>query len=116
MILPLLPKDVIPHCRVAGLSDGCLRLLTTSPVWAARLRFQSALLVQQLRRQGTVTVRTVQVRISPLHGTNQRVRGKIRLSTENARLLQQTAAAMQDERLAQALLRLARRAGSPTRD
>lgn len=109
-ILSLLPVDLAPHCRVAGLTDGQLRLTTTNPAWAARLRFQSARLVQQLKSQGAVTVRTVLVRIVPASTTRRVPQSSLRLSPDNARLLEQTASAIQDPGLSAALNRLARHA------
>lgn len=109
-ILSLLPPEFAPHCRVAGLTGGRLLLVTDAPSWAARLRFQGPRLVQHLGRVGTVTLRTVQVRIIPPVEVAKPAPRQVRLSAENARLLEQTARSIQDPRLAQALARLARRA------
>lgn len=109
-ILSLLPPEFAPHCRVAGVTGGRLLLVADTPAWAARLRFQGTQLVQHLGRVGTVTVRTVQVRIIPPIDETRPAPRRIRLSAENARLLEQTAKGIRDARLAQALTRLARRA------
>lgn len=109
-VLSLLPPEFAPHCRVAGLTGGRLLLVADTPAWAARLRFQGTHLVQHLGRVGTVTVRTVQVRIIPPVDETKPAPRRTRLSAENARLLEQTAKGIQDPRLAQALTRLARRA------
>lgn len=104
-----LPAELAGHCRVIGLRDGCLRLATETPAWAARLRFQAPRLVQQLRQRGAVTLHTVQVQISPAAAPRGVAARKPRMSAENARLLEQTARSIEDPGLARALARLARR-------
>lgn len=104
-----LPADLAGHCRVIGLRDGCLRLATETPAWAARLRFQAPRLVQQLRQRGAVTLHTVQVHVAPPAAPRTPPVRKLRMTAENARLLEQTARAIDDPGLARALARLARR-------
>jgi hypothetical protein len=111
-----LPADLAEHCQVAGIGDDCLRLATDSPAWAARLRFQGPQLLKQLTHQGLTTLRTVQVRIIPLVAKPTPTSHKPHMGTETARLLEQTAKAIEDPGLAQALRRLARhRAAGPHR-
>lgn len=104
-----LPADLAEHCRVIGLRDGCLRLTTETPAWAARLRFQAPRLIQQLRQRGAVVLHTVQVQITPTAARREAPTRKPRMTAENARLLEQTARAIEDPGLARALGRLARR-------
>lgn len=108
-VLACLPADLSGHCRVGGIVDGCLRLFTATPAWASRLRFEAPKLLQTLSRQGVTSVRSVQVRITPPAAAKPEPLRHIRLSQENAKLLEQTARAIRDPRLAQALARLARR-------
>lgn len=110
-----LPADLAEHFQVAGLRDGCLRLATDSPAWAARLRFQAPRLVQQLTLQGTTGLRSVQVRIIPPSKQPMPPVRKVHLAAENALLLEQTAQAIEDPELAQALRRLARHRTGPRR-
>ncbi|MFN2308152.1 MAG: DUF721 domain-containing protein [Gammaproteobacteria bacterium] len=110
-----LPADLSGHWHVAGLGEGCLRLTTEAPAWAARLRFQAPQLVQRLRRHGAVTLHSVSVRISPPATPRELPARKARMTAESARLLEQTARAVTDPGLAQALARLARRGASPRR-
>ncbi|PKL94334.1 MAG: hypothetical protein CVV18_09220 [Gammaproteobacteria bacterium HGW-Gammaproteobacteria-8] len=104
-----LPADLAGHCHVIGLRDGCLRLATDTPAWAARLRFQAPRLVQQLRQRGAVTLHTVQVQINPVTAPREAPARKPRMTAENAWLLEQTARSIKDPGLARALVRLARR-------
>lgn len=110
-----LPADLAEHCQVAGIGDGCLRLATDSPAWAARLRFQGPRLLKQLTHQGLTALRTVQVRIIPLAAKPAPPSRKPHLANENAQLLEQTAKAIDDPGLAQALRRLARHRAGPKR-
>ncbi len=110
-----LPVDLAEHCQVAGIGDGCLRLATDSPAWAARLRFQGPRLIQQLTRQGVATLHTVQVRIIPLATKPNPPTRKPQMAAKSAQLLEQTAKAIADPGLAQALRRLARNRAGPHR-
>lgn len=110
-----LAADLAEHCQVVGIRDGGLRLATDSPAWAARLRFQAPRLVQQLMRQGMTGLQSVQVRIIPPTKKPALSVRKVHLATENALLLEQTAQAIDDPGLAQALSRLARHRTGPQR-
>ncbi len=112
----LIPPPLNEHCRVLSLRDSTLVLAADSPVWAARLRFQTPPLVKQLRNQQAVKVRTVQVRVRP-PDTPQVVEinlpGPRRLSARNADTLRQTACSVSDPGLKAALMRLASRKKYP---
>ncbi len=107
-VLVCLPQDLAANCHVAGVRDGCLRLIADSAAWAARLRFQEPLLLKALNQRGTHEVRRIHVRVSPREQAHSLPKRKLKLSAENVQLLVQTARALEDPRLAQALLRLAR--------
>jgi hypothetical protein len=108
-VLACLPAELAGQCRVGGVSEGCLRLLAPTPAWAARLRFEAPRLVKSLLQQGATAIRSVDVRIAPPATPRVAPERHIRMSPDNARLLEQTARAISDPRLAQALARLARR-------
>jgi len=108
-----LAPDLARHCRVAGIVQGCLRLATESPAWAARLRFQGPRLLQQLARQRGLNLNAVQVRIIPPVLEPAPPARRLCLTAANARLLQQTAQTIADPGLAQALSRLARHRSKP---
>jgi hypothetical protein len=108
-ILASLPAELAGYCRVGGIADGCLLLFATTPAWASRLRFEAPRLQKLLARKGLASIRSVQVRIIPEAESRLHAPRKMRMSRYTARLLEQTARAVQDPRLAQALARLARR-------
>lgn len=106
----LLPPPLEAHCKLLNLRGTSLILAVDSPLWANRLRFQTRTLLQQLSQLESVTVRTIQVRIRTEPGPGREKPKRIsRISAENARLLEQTAHALKDERLRAALLRVASR-------
>ena len=108
-VLACLPADLAAECRVGGISEGRLRLLAPTPAWAARLRFEAPRLLKSLHSHGKTAISEVQVRVVPPAAARPAPLRQVRLSAANARLLEQTARAIADPRLAQALARLARR-------
>ena len=109
-----LPAPLDAHCQVLNLHRHTLTLAVDNPLWAARLRYQTRTLLQQLAQVESVTVRTIQIKILPAPGQKQKKPNRnSRLSADNARLLRQTANSLVDERLRAALLRVASRGEKP---
>ena len=61
----LLPAPLTEHCRILSIRDTTLVLAADSPVWAARLRFHTPLLLKQLARIQAVRLRRVRIRVRP---------------------------------------------------
>ena len=109
-----LPPPLDAHCQVLNLRGQTLTLGVDGPLWASRLRYQTRTLLQQLAQVESVTVCTIQVMILPEKGKQEgKPKRNSRLSFDNARLLQQTANGLKDERLRAALLRVASRGEKP---
>ena len=110
----LLPEPLKEHCRVLAIRDETLILATSSPVWAARLRFHAPLLVKQLSAHQTVKLRTVRVRVRPPEKNipPPRRQAALRPGKAGAATLQQAAQTISDPGLKSALLRLANRHNS----
>ena len=107
----LLPAPLNDHCRVLTIRDKNLVLAADSPVWAARLRFHTHQLVQQLCRHQTVKLSAVRIRVrppdrQPIPDRHQTPR---RLVASSSIALKQTAQGISDPELKTALLRLASR-------
>ncbi|MBA3562547.1 MAG: DUF721 domain-containing protein [Gammaproteobacteria bacterium] len=51
-VVALLPAPVSPHVVSASLQDGVLVVITDSPVWAARVRFEGASVLEGIRATG----------------------------------------------------------------
>lgn len=106
----LLPAELADHARVGQLKGKCLILYADSPAWAARLRFLAPQLVKQLGEKGAVKSATIRVKVLPTAAHPQPTRRRQpRLSEDTRRLIEQTARGIDDEKLASALRRLARR-------
>lgn len=115
----LLGPPLCRHVRVGRCSPDGLVLVADSPVWAARLRFRSREILDQLGpKLGSPPPRRVEVSVATTpHGAPQPPsRRPGRLSGGTAALLDEVAGALADNpRLARALGRLAARARSGRR-
>ena len=98
------------HCLYATLEEGKLTLITDSPAWASRLRFQAPELTANLSStQGEIEA--CQVRVQPLAVARRALemeRPRARMSPATAALLRQAGEAQGDTELGRALCRLAR--------
>ena len=52
LILPLLPAELKPHCKVANYSHGILTLTVDSAAWGMKLKFSHSELLHRLRTEG----------------------------------------------------------------
>ncbi|GMQ87224.1 MAG: hypothetical protein BMS9Abin08_0423 [Gammaproteobacteria bacterium] len=110
-VLQLLPENLSAHCKVQNLKSEILVLATTSPAWAARLRFAIPDLIKQLEYQLALKIRTVQVKIEPEAIEIQPLkRQQPKLSLASGTLLAQTANSVNHPALQEALYRLAAKA------
>ena len=102
----LLPTDLARHLSAALFKEDRLVLLTTSPVWASRLRFAEPGLRASLNHVGEI-----RVKVLPMSGTARppmHDRPGVRtLSARSAEQIRTIAAAVSDPQLSQALLHLA---------
>ena len=107
----LLPAPLNDHCRVLTIRDKQLVLAADSPVWAARLRFHTHQLLQQLSRHHAVKLSTVRVRVRPpdRQAVPEKLQSPRGLVASSSTALKQTAQAISDPELKTALLRLASR-------
>ena len=105
----LLPEGLAEHFSVMNLRNGILTLSTTTPAWAARLRFSAPELLTQLTTQYKLQLQTVQVRILPQSSPDAEPAcpNPMKLSMQNATLLAKTARTINHPELQEALYRLA---------
>ncbi len=97
------------HCRLANLTPHTVILHADSPVWSARLRYRTPEILALLRRQlGHPGLRQAQVRVRPPMEPPVRAPARPQVSAGTATLLRSVAEGIDDPRLRQALLRLAR--------
>ena len=110
-VLRLLPENLSAHCTVQNLKSEILVLATSSPAWAARLRFAAPDLIKQLECQLALTIRTIQLRVEPETVEIQVVKSRQpKLSLASGTLLAQTANSVNHPALQEALYRLAAKA------
>lgn len=110
-VLRLLPENLSAHCTVQNLKSEILVLATSSPAWAARLRFAAPDLIKQLECQLALTIRTIQLRVEPETVEIQLVKSRQpKLSLASGTLLAQTANSVNHPALQEALYRLAAKA------
>lgn len=106
-----LAAELRPHCLHATLDGGRIWLLTDGPVWASRLRFAVPGLLSALCAEGSLATE-VRIRVVPAVGGGNGVVGAHAspgLSQATVAHLKRAAAAMDDDALAAALLRLSER-------
>ncbi len=107
------------QCRVANLREGTLIISTTSPAWHHQLRFQSLDLLSQLRaRPEWCGLKSIEVRVDYLpvheHNTKTNLKKPLTMSSNNAKLLEDTANSVTCPKLAKSLQRLSARS-KPTK-
>ncbi|WP_275097468.1 DciA family protein [Sedimenticola hydrogenitrophicus] len=106
----LIPSPLDSHCTAAVQKGTQLVLYVDSSTWASRLRFTTRDLARRLNDTGIATERiTVRVLVTSAPAKRKPVRIR-QLSPENASLINQTAAGIEDPELRQALIRLGRHA------
>lgn len=117
-LLARLPAPLRGHCRLGRIRNNTLILIVDSAAWATRLRFLTPQLVKQFAADDSVTVDRLEVRIRPQNqpaASPPATRSPARLSPENAALITSLARSIGDEKLSQALQRLAGRGGTRRR-
>lgn len=110
MLQANLPSPLASFCQAGELSNNRLTIITTSPVWAAKLRYLLPNLLKQLKtHQAFSQVAEITIKIS--NNTNQnggqpRQRKRASMSPQSANVIQQTAESINDKALRESLLRL----------
>ncbi|MCU7810154.1 MAG: DUF721 domain-containing protein [Candidatus Thiodiazotropha sp. (ex Notomyrtea botanica)] len=109
-IKALLPSPLNEHIHGAVMHTRTLSLFVNSPVWASRLRYLAPELLRQLRQQGLIIDRVrTKIVAQEASKTNRRSGWKrLSLSEKSAEILRQTAVALEDKPLREAMLRLSR--------
>jgi len=104
-----LPSQMARHCSAATLNGTVLTLLTDSPVWVSKMRFQSPNLLTALRSQHP-GIASISVRCeAPLKpGPQNSRRPAARHSDRAAAWVDSSAGDIENPALRSALLRLAR--------
>lgn len=105
----LLPAAVAGRCRFVSYQDGDLTLSVTSSVQAAQIRFHQNEILASLRQDERFRFAwRLKVKVIPDVRRRKPPKPRMKLSNENARLLEEEAGHTEDEGLKQVLRRLAR--------
>ncbi|MDO8827052.1 DUF721 domain-containing protein [Methylophaga sp.] len=106
----ILPSQFAGHCQLANLNDNKIIIHTESAAIASLLRFHSATICKTLSNQLAVKIDRVEVKVKPGHSAQKLPRSNtIDMSNNNAALIAQTAAGLDDGQLKTALHKLAKR-------
>ena len=110
LIKASLPVNCQEHVQVADIRDYQLVLMTDSPAWSSRLRLYSQNMIQMLKEHTNIEVNRVQIKLSqPKKVIDKPVRARRYLNKNTARMIQQTAEAIDDPDLQRALKNLAKK-------
>ncbi len=104
-ITAILPAELAQRVRIANLHNGRLVMSADSAAWGTRLRyFRSAIIARLAERE--VTIRQLDIRVSPHEREPGPPRRPIPISAAAARTIATTAEHIDDPELAAALIRL----------
>lgn len=95
------------HCVHALMKDHQLIIFTDNPVWSSRIRLQGNAIIKQLRRDYR-TLKNINVRVFLQQSQLETPRRIQQVTEESARNIEESAAAIDDQKLSQALRRLSR--------
>lgn len=106
-----LPPSLQDHTRLAAIRDGCLVLHVDSAAWATQLRYRTPEILAQLPAEPEFDeVRSIRIRTRPAEHRDATHTAPARpLSQASVDAVLAQADCTDDERLREALLRLARR-------
>ncbi len=106
-----LEPEARPHCRLMNQEGGLLLIEVDNASWATQLRYQSQTLLNQLRQQVEFSELThIQFKVYTPASTAAPAPVSNPPSAENRKMIEAIALGIQDEKLRDALLRLARKA------
>ncbi len=111
----ILPSQFAGHCQLANIKDNKIIIHTENAAIASLLRFHSATICKTFSSELSTQIERVEVKVKPQHPTEKSAKSNmIDMSNNNAALIAQTAAGLDDGQLKTALHKLAKR--GKTRD
>ena len=117
MLQANLPSQLANYCQAGELTHNRLTIITTSPVWAAKLRYLLPTLLKQLQNnKAFLHVTDINIKISNIstHKAPQpRASKRASMSSDSANIIVQTAHSVTDCALRESLLRLSRHGKKP---
>mgnify|MGYP003113448738 FL=1 len=111
----ILPSQFAGHCQLANMKDNKIIIHTENAAIASLFRFHSATICKTFSSELSTQIERVEVKVKPQHPTEKSAKSNmIDMSNNNAALIAQTAAGLDDGQLKTALHKLAKR--GKTRD
>ena len=107
-----LPPPLSDNFIIANVSKDTLVLHTQSPAWAAKLRFNTPLILDSVKEfYDTVPPKSLRIKVVPDSPQQAQVqtKRKIGISKTNSQLIKSTAESIKDSSLRESLLKLSRR-------
>ncbi|MGD8709758.1 MAG: DciA family protein [Ectothiorhodospiraceae bacterium] len=104
-----LPRELAGHWQLARLDSDELGIVADSPVWASQLRFRQTELLAASEKIIGSSPRRCRITVDPPRLQRRNREARRQLSPAGAESLRACAGAVEDERLRDALLRLASR-------
>lgn len=109
----ILPSQFAGHCQLANMKDGKIIIHTENAAIASLLRFHSATICKTFSSQLVEKIVRVEVKVKPNYPSQRSAKSNIiDMSNNNAALIAQTAAGLDDGQLKTALHKLAKRGKS----
>ncbi|MCB2428126.1 DUF721 domain-containing protein [Methylophaga pinxianii] len=113
----ILPPQFAGHCQLANMKDQKIVIHTENAAIASLLRFHSATICKTFSSQLAEKIVRVDVKVKPNHPRPPSTQSNIiDMSHNNAALIEQTAAGLDDGQLKTALRRLAKRGRTDKED
>jgi len=110
----ILDEPLNQHCRIANFDNTILTILADSPVWSARLRFNTSNILIRMRTDfGLDTLKTIRIKIRPIDIPVYTKHRKFILSSVASEFINQAANTITDEKLRSSLFNLAKRHKKP---
>ena len=110
----ILDEPLNQHCQIANFDKSILTILADSPVWSARLRFNTSNILNRIRTDfGLDTLKTIRIKIRPIDTPVNTKQKKLILSPVASEFINQAANTITDEKLRSSLLKLAKHYKAP---
>ena len=105
----ILDEPLNQHCQIANFDNCILTILTDSPVWSTRLRYNTSFIINRMRTEFDLkTLKTIRIKIRPVETHAYTKHRKLTLSSTASEFINQVAYTITDEKLRSSLLKLAK--------
>ena len=112
----ILPPPLNLHCKISGLSNQSILLITDSSVWATKLRFMTPEILKFMKSEcSSSRLKSVRISIRPeVYNKTSQPGRKITLTTATSRIIKNIANNIHDDELRSSLHKIARHSESNT--